>query len=85
MRLSELQRKDIINLNNGKKIGRIIDVELDSMNGNLINIVIETSKMFRNMFSSERDVTITFNQIKKLGEDVILVDITWIKLFFFVQ
>lgn len=75
MRLSELQRKDIINLNNGKKVGRIIDVELNRETGQMQNIIIETSKVFRSMFSNEKDVSIKFDQIKKLGEDVILVDI----------
>lgn len=76
MRLSELQRKDIINLNNGKKVGRIIDVEIDSSTGQLDKIIIETTKLFRSMLSSERDISIKFNQIKKLGEDVILVDMS---------
>ncbi len=76
MKLSELQRKDIINLNTGKKIGRIIDIELDKNNGQMLNMIVETTKLFRNMFNSERDVNIQFDQIKKLGEDVILVDIT---------
>ena len=75
MKLSDLQRKDIINLNNGRKVGRIIDVELDETSGQMKNIIIETTKMFRNMFSSERDLSIKFEQIRKLGEDVILVDI----------
>ena len=29
MKLSELQRKDIINIKDGKKIGKIVDVEFD--------------------------------------------------------
>ena len=74
MRLSELQRKDIININNGKKIGKIIDVEIDNKTGNLICLIIE-KKIFKNVFNTENDVQIHFNQIKKMGEDVILVDI----------
>lgn len=74
MRLSELQRKDIININNGKKIGKIIDVEIDNKTGNLVCLIIER-KIFKNVFNTENDVQIHFNQIKKMGEDVILVDI----------
>ena len=29
MKLSELQRKDIVNVKDGKKVGKIIDVEFD--------------------------------------------------------
>ena len=76
MRLSELQRKDIININTGKKVGRIIDVELDSSNGNMVHMIVETNKIFKNMFNSERELSVKFDQIQKLGEDVILVDIS---------
>lgn len=74
MRLSELQRKDIISLNNGRKVGRIIDVDIDASTGQLNKIIIETTKLFRSILSSERDISIKFNQIKKMGEDVILID-----------
>lgn len=74
MRLSELQRKDIISLNNGRKVGRIIDVDIDASTGQLDKIIIETTKLFRSILSSERDISIKFNQIKKMGEDVILID-----------
>lgn len=75
MLLSELQRKDIININNGKKIGRIIDAEIDSTNGNLKSFVIEQSKYIKSMFRSDNDIKINYNQIKKMGQDVILVDL----------
>ncbi len=76
MKLSDLQRKDIVNLNNGKKIGRIIDVEIDANNGSMVNLIVEKGKYFRNMFNSESEVLIRFDQIKKMGEDVILIDLT---------
>ena len=76
MKLSELQRKDIVNLKDGKKIGRIIDVEFDESNGFMIHFVIEKAHIFRNIFSVNDELTIKFSQIKKLGEDVILIDIS---------
>ena len=85
MKLSDLQRKDIVNLNNGKKVGRIVDVEIDATNGNMISLIVEKGKYFRNLFNSESEVLVKFDQIKKMGEDVILIDLTWIKLFFFVS
>ncbi len=76
MKLSELQKKDIVNIRDGKKIGRIIDVEFDPSNGYMIHFVIEKAKFVRNMFSVSDDLNIKFTQIKKLGEDVILIDIS---------
>lgn len=76
MRMSELQRKDIININDGRIIGRIIDAEINNEDGSLIGLIIEKNKYIRNIFSSESDLTVKFEQIKKIGGDVILVDLT---------
>lgn len=75
MKLSELQKKDIVNIRNGKKIGKIIDVEFDIQSGYMIHFVIEEEHFIKSLFSNKGELTIKFNQIKKLGEDVILIDI----------
>ena len=76
MKLSELQRKDIINIKDGKKIGKIVDVEFDINSGYMIHFVIEKAHFVRNLFSNTEELNIKFTQIKKLGEDVILIDIS---------
>ena len=75
MKLSELQRKDIINLKDGKRVGKIVDVEFDINSGYMIHFVIEKANFVRNLFSTTDELNIKFTQIKKLGEDVILIDI----------
>ena len=69
MRLSELQYKEIVNLE-GKKIGNIIDVKLDET-GRLISLVLETNKKFFRSKSSETEIG--WDKIQRIGEDVILV------------
>lgn len=71
MRLSELQYKDIVNLE-GKKIGNIIDVKLDQ-DGKLISLVLEEKKKFLKLKSSDLETEISWDKIQKIGEDVILV------------
>ena len=71
MRLSELQSKDIVNLNDGKRMGKIIDVEIDS--GKIYNLIIEPKKFFLNIFRRGEEVTIKWESIEKIGEDVILI------------
>lgn len=75
MKLSELQRKDIINIKDGKKVGKIIDVEFDQNNGYMIKFIIERAHFIKSLFSSSEEISIKFTQIKKMGEDVILIDI----------
>lgn len=73
MRLSELQSKDIINTNDGKRIGSIIDVNIDE-DGNMKSLVVEKGKFF-SKFSSKSEIEIKWQQVKKIGEDVILVSV----------
>ena len=74
MRLSDLQHKDIVALEDGKKIGNIIDVSIDE-SGNMVALIVQKSKFIGNMFSSQNEIEIKWNQVKKIGEDVILVNI----------
>ena len=46
MRLSDLQNKDIVNVNDGKNIGSIIDVKIDETSGNIVSFIIEPNKNF---------------------------------------
>lgn len=71
MRLSELQSKDVVNLNDGKRMGKIIDVEIDS--GKIYNLIIEPKRFFLNIFRRGEEVTIKWESIEKIGEDVILI------------
>lgn len=73
MRLSDLQSKDIVSVVDGKRIGVIIDVSL-SNEGKLDSLIVSKSKVF-NVFNNS-ELEIKWNQITKIGEDVILVNMT---------
>lgn len=74
MRLSEIQNKDIININDGKKIGKIIDADIDSF-GKLNSLISEKYRFFLSLFSSKSETEIKWQQIEKIGTDVILVNL----------
>lgn len=76
MRLSDLQHKDVINIKDGKKIGNIIDIMIES-NGTMTGLVVEKSKFLISMFSNKDEIIINWNQIEKIGEDVILVNVSF--------
>lgn len=73
MRLSDLQSKDIVSVEDGKRIGVIIDILL-SNDGKLESLIVSKSKVF-NVFNNN-EFEVKWNQIKKIGEDVILVNIS---------
>ena len=73
MLISDLQRKDIVNTNDGTKLGRIVD--LDVNNEGIINhLVVEPYKLMKRI-GVRGEVTITFKEIITIGHDVILVDL----------
>ena len=63
MRLSDLQRKDVVNIVDGT----INDV------GAMSSLIVEKSKFIISYFTSQSEIEIKWNQIEKIGEDVILV------------
>lgn len=73
MLLSDLQVKDIINIKNGNNLGRIIDAKIDT-NGKIIYFVAEEKKLIRKV-TRGAEITFSFESIKKIGEDVILVEL----------
>ena len=74
MNLSDLQTKEIIDIATGRRIGVIIDV-IVSRSGNIVKLLLEDRKPTRKLFSNDREDTyLLWNQIVKIGDDIILVD-----------
>lgn len=74
MRLSELQNKRIINVHDGSYIGEIIDVNIN-ISGHIESLVVEKSKFLISRFTTKDEILIKWNNIEKIGEDVILTSI----------
>lgn len=73
MRLSDIQNKDVISLLTGENIGNIIDIKVDEKNGNIISLILQRKKIGK-LFLSGEEIEVSWNQISKIGEDVILVE-----------
>ena len=74
MHMSDLQAKDIINIKDGKNIGKISDIVIDET-GNIEYLVIAPTKLFKRYSFTNGETNIRFNQIIKFGNDVILVEL----------
>ena len=69
------KQKEVINITDGKILGFVIDVQADFEKGEIHSIVVaKTGKIFNNV-NSKSNITIEWKDIKKIGEDVILVEI----------
>ena len=73
MLMSDLQRKDIINMTTGSRIGKIIDIDVNE-DGLINSLIVVELKMIKR-FNNSSETRISFKQIKTIGSDVILVDL----------
>lgn len=74
MNLSELQDKEVIDISTGRRVGNIIDVIIDRKGG-ISKLVLEDRKPTRRLFTQNKDnIALSWNQIIKIGDDIILVD-----------
>ena len=73
MLMSDLQRKDIINMTTGSRIGKIIYIDVNE-DGLINSLIVGELKMMKR-FNNSSETRISFKQIKTIGSDVILVDL----------
>lgn len=74
MKISDLQDKTVININDGKNLGNIVDLEIDN-NGQILNFTSIPRRHIFRLFLSNKETIFKMTDIKKIGEDVILVEI----------
>lgn len=76
VKTSELRMKDVINVVDGRRLGLIGDLELDLEHGSIKSLVVPGASRFLGLFGRDRDTVIDWQQIQKIGQDVILVEVT---------
>ena len=74
MKLSDLQEKDIVSITDGQNLGKIVDADINDL-GVINYFVVLKKRFFWQLFSSSNDKKIYYNKIKKIGHDVILVEL----------
>ncbi len=70
----ELIDKDIINIKNGENIGRFTDVEIDTKKGRVTALYVEDSSKLLGLFGKNKAKFIKWEDIVKVGLDVIVVN-----------
>jgi len=71
----DFKQKEVINLTEGKILGFVIDVQADFMTGEINSIIVAKTGKLLGSITGKNNVTIPWDKIKKIGEDVILVEI----------
>ncbi|MDQ0206436.1 YlmC/YmxH family sporulation protein [Alkalicoccobacillus murimartini] len=76
MKISDLQAKDIVNLETGKRLGHLTDLDLNLDSGQIESIIISSTGKVMSLFGKDEEVVIPWTNIIKIGSDVILVKMT---------
>ena len=72
--INELKAKEVINIHDGARLGTISDVEIDLESGKLLSIILPGTYRLMGFLGKENDIVIHWDDIKKIGDDVIIID-----------
>lgn len=70
----DFKHKEVINIIDGKRLGFVQDVNANLESGIITSIVVPGNNKLFNVFSSN-DIVIPWQDIKCIGDDVILVEV----------
>ena len=71
----DFKHKEVINITDGKRLGFVQDVNADLETGTITSIIVPGSARLISFFSSSNDIIIPWQNIKCIGDDIILVEI----------
>jgi len=72
--LSELQVKEIVMLQTGRRIGFIADFEIDETTGYIHALIVSNRQSRNNLFQKMSEIIIQWDHIVTIGDDIILID-----------
>ncbi len=73
MILYELCQRDVVNLETGQNLGRVDDLQFDEHTAVVTHLIIYGRMKFFGLLGREEDTSIPWEAIRKIGDDVILV------------
>ena len=74
-RITELYCKEVICINDGRRLGFVCDTEIKCPEGQVVAIIVPGPCRFLGIAGRAEDFVIPWNCIKRIGPDIILVDI----------
>ena len=73
-RMVELRYKEVINVNDGCRLGYVGDVEIRLPEGQVAALIVPGPCRFFGLFGRGEDYYVPWDCIKQIGDDIILID-----------
>ena len=74
MRVTDLSCKEVVCIRDGARLGYVADVEVEVPDGQVCAIVVPGKCRFFGLLGRTEDFVIPWNAIRRVGDDIILVD-----------
>jgi len=75
VKVSDLRMREVINVLDGKKLGNIIDIDLDMEKGKVLAFMLPGQVRGWSVFSKREEIVVPWEKIVRIGRDVILVEV----------
>ncbi|MEA1960973.1 MAG: YlmC/YmxH family sporulation protein [Bacillota bacterium] len=75
VKISDLRMREVINVLDGKKLGSILDIDLDFERGKVLAFILPGRTKGWSFFSKREEVVVPWEKIVRIGRDVILVEV----------
>jgi len=72
--ITDLRRKEVINVRDGLRIGFVSDVEIDLCNAKIVSIIIFGKLKLFGLLGRHEDIIIRWENVDVVGKDTILVN-----------
>lgn len=69
----ELREREIVNVTDGKKLGKLTDMAFSC--GKIVGMIVPSEKKILKNLTGSENLFIPFGCVLKIGDDVILVDL----------
>ncbi len=79
-RIDELKNKQVVCIKDGRVLGYISDIELDTERGALTSLIIYGRPKALGLIGREEDIIIPFEDIEVIGPETVLVNCEMISL-----
>ena len=71
MKASELRQKEVINIKTGKRLGNIIDYDIDLRSGRVTGVSVPVQGKFSILAKNDQDIFVAWEKIKKIGNKIL--------------
>ena len=68
-----MRQKEVINISDGKRLGFVCDVGFDLEEGQIQSLIVPGESRM-GLFGKSQDIIIPWDSIRKIGNDIVLVD-----------